>query len=164
MFITGSFPELFFFCLHLSLLFDRVFFIPKMSSFMKFAAVALAVATPLVSAQTYSDCNPMKATCPANKGSTESSLHFDFTKASALDQFKVTGGSVPTGSNGAEFTINKEGDAPTIVSDFYFFYGELSIEMKAAPGQGIVSSAFLQSDDLDEIDWVRDILLPNYTQ
>lgn len=131
---------------------------------MKFAAVALAVATPLVSAQTYSDCNPMKATCPANKGSTESSLHFDFTKASALDQFKVTGGSVPTGSNGAEFTINKEGDAPTIVSDFYFFYGELSIEMKAAPGQGIVSSAFLQSDDLDEIDWVRDILLPNYTQ
>lgn len=124
-----------------------------MPSFMKFAAAALAVATPLVSAQTYSECNPMKATCPANKGSTESNLHFDFTKASALDQFKVSGGSVPTGSNGAEFTINKEGDAPTIVSDFYFFYGELSIEMKAAPGQGIVSSAFLQSDDLDEVDW-----------
>ncbi|KAJ5592147.1 Concanavalin A-like lectin/glucanase subgroup [Penicillium hordei] len=124
-----------------------------MPSFMKFAAAALAVATPLVSAQTYSDCNPMKATCPANKGSTESSLHFDFTKSSALDQFKVSGGSVPTGSNGAEFTINKEGDAPTIVSDFYFFYGELSIEMKTSPGQGIVSSAFLQSDDLDEVDW-----------
>ena len=50
-----------------------------MPSFMKFAAAALAVATPLVSAQTYSECNPMKATCPANKGSTESNLHFDFT-------------------------------------------------------------------------------------
>ncbi|OQD93633.1 hypothetical protein PENSOL_c031G08580 [Penicillium solitum] len=124
-----------------------------MPSFMKFAAAALAVATPLVSAQTYSDCNPTKETCPPNKGSTESNLHFDFTQASALDQFKVSGGSVPTGSNGAEFTINKEGDAPTIVSDFYFFYGELSIEMKAAPGQGIVSSAFVQSDDLDEVDW-----------
>ncbi|CAI7631291.1 unnamed protein product [Penicillium glandicola] len=124
-----------------------------MPSFIKFAAAALAVAAPLVSAQTYSDCNPMETTCPANKGSTESSLNFDFTQSSSLDQWTISGGSVPTGSNGAEFTINKEGDAPTIVSDFYFFYGELSIEMKTSPGQGIVSSAFLQSDDLDEVDW-----------
>ncbi|KAJ5493582.1 Concanavalin A-like lectin/glucanase subgroup [Penicillium fimorum] len=124
-----------------------------MPSFMKLAAAALAVAAPLVSAQTYSDCNPMKKSCPANKGSTESNLHFDFTNGDSLDQWKISGGNVPTGSNGAEFTINKEGDAPTLVSDFYFFYGELSIEMKTSPGQGIVSSAFLQSDDLDEVDW-----------
>ncbi|OQE41453.1 hypothetical protein PENCOP_c005G07833 [Penicillium coprophilum] len=124
-----------------------------MPSFMKFAAAALAVAAPLVSAQTYSDCNPMEKSCPANKGLTESSLHFDFTKGDSLGQWKNSGGKVPTGSNGAEFTINKEGDAPTLVSDFYFFYGELSIEMKTSPGQGIVSSAFLQSDDKDEVDW-----------
>ncbi|KAJ5826532.1 Concanavalin A-like lectin/glucanase subgroup [Penicillium robsamsonii] len=124
-----------------------------MPSFMKLAAAALAVAAPLVSAQTYSDCNPTKESCPANKGSTESNLHFDFTKGDSLDQWKISGGKVPTGPNGAEFTINKEGDAPTLVSDFYFFYGELSIEMKTSPGQGIVSSAFLQSDDLDEVDW-----------
>lgn len=128
-----------------------------MPSFMKFAAAALAVAAPLASAQTYSDCNPMEKSCPPNKGMTESNVHFDFTKASALDQWKISGGKVPTGPNGAEFTINKEGDAPTLVSDFYFFYGELSIEMKTSPGQGIVSSAFLQSDDKDEIDWVRNI-------
>ncbi|KAJ5970151.1 Concanavalin A-like lectin/glucanase subgroup [Penicillium vulpinum] len=124
-----------------------------MPSFTKFAAAALAVAVPLVSAQTYSDCNPMEKTCPPNKGSTQSSLHFDFTQASGLDQWKISGGNVPTGSNGAEFTINKEGDAPTLVSDFYFFYGELSLEMKTSPGQGIVSSAFLQSDSKDEVDW-----------
>lgn len=28
--------------------------------------------------------------------------------------------------------------------------------MKAAPGTGIVSSIVLESDDLDEIDWVSD--------
>lgn len=120
---------------------------------MKFATAAFAVATPFVSAQTYSDCNPMETTCPANKGLASSSAHFDFTQASSLDQWKISGGQVPTTANGAQFTINKEGDAPTIVSDFYFFYGELSIEMKTSPGQGIVSSAFLQSDDKDEIDW-----------
>jgi hypothetical protein len=123
---------------------------------MKFAAAALAVAAPLVSAQTYSDCNPMEKACPANKGSA-ANLHFDFTKGGSLDQWKISGGKVPTGANGAEFTINKEGDAPTLVSDFYFFYGEMSMEMKTSHGQGIVSSAFLQSDDKDEIDWVRDI-------
>ncbi|CAG7942007.1 unnamed protein product [Penicillium nalgiovense] len=138
-----------------------------MPSFMKFAAAALAVAAPLASAQTYSDCNPMEKSCPPNKGMTESNVHFDFTKASALDQWKISGGKVPTGPNGAEFTINKEGDAPTLVSDFYFFYGELSIEMKTSPGQGIVSSAFLQSDDKDEIDWEAlgtkgDTIMTNY--
>ncbi|KAJ5779961.1 hypothetical protein N7457_005121 [Penicillium paradoxum] len=124
-----------------------------MPSFMKLAAAALAMAAPLVSAQTYSDCNPMEKTCPANPGSTESNLHFDFTKPSALDHFKITGGKVPTGADGAVFTIEKEGDAPTLTSNFYLFYGEVSIEMKTSHGQGIVSSAFLQSDDKDEIDW-----------
>ncbi|KAL1306630.1 hypothetical protein AAFC00_005308 [Neodothiora populina] len=32
-------------------------------------------------------------------------------------------------------------------------FGKVEIVMKAAPGQGIVSSVVLQSDDLDEIDW-----------
>ncbi|KAJ5581441.1 hypothetical protein N7535_000061 [Penicillium sp. DV-2018c] len=124
-----------------------------MPSFMKLAAAALAMAAPLVSAQTYSDCNPMEKSCPANPGLAQSDAHFDFTQSSALDQFRITGGSVPTGADGAVFTINKEGDAPTITSKFYFFYGEVSIVMKSSAGQGIVSSAFLQSDDLDEIDW-----------
>ncbi|KAJ5998088.1 hypothetical protein N7499_005532 [Penicillium canescens] len=123
-----------------------------MPSIMKLVAAALAVA-PLAAAQTYSNCNPTKKTCPANPGSTESDLKFDFTQSSGLDKWTTTAGQVNTGSNGAEFTVNKKGDAPTIQTDFYFFYGEITVEMKSAPGQGIVSSIVLQSDDLDEVDW-----------
>lgn len=119
---------------------------------MKLVAAALAVA-PAV-AQTYSNCNPMKKTCPANPGSTESDLKFDFTQSSALDKWTTTAGKVDIGSDGAAFTINQKGDAPTIQTDFYFFYGEITVEMKTAPGQGIVSSIVLESDDLDEVDWV----------
>lgn len=32
-------------------------------------------------------------------------------------------------------------------------FGHVELELKAAPGKGIVSSAFLQSDARDEIDW-----------
>ncbi|KAK9847719.1 Concanavalin A-like lectin/glucanases superfamily [Penicillium brevicompactum] len=123
-----------------------------MLSCLKYAAADLAAAT-LVSAQTYSDCNPMKKTCPANIGTTESSQTFDFTKSSGLDRWTTTAGNVKTGSNGAEFTVNKQGDSPTIQTDFYILFGEVSVTMKAAPGTGIVSSIVLQSDDLDEVDW-----------
>ncbi|OQE05131.1 hypothetical protein PENVUL_c027G05654 [Penicillium vulpinum] len=92
-------------------------------------------------------------TCPPNPGTTESRHTFDFTKSSGLDQWTTTAGKVTTGSNGAEFTVAKQGDAPTIQTNFYIFFGELSVTMKAAPGTGIVSSIVLQSDDLDEIDW-----------
>ncbi|KAJ5854907.1 hypothetical protein N7534_007450 [Penicillium rubens] len=123
-----------------------------MPCYLKYAAAGLAAAT-LVSGQTFSDCNPMQKTCPANVGTTQSRQTFDFTKSSDLDQWTTTAGHVKTGSNGAEFTVNKQGDAPTIQSDFYIFFGEVSVTMKAAPGTGIVSSIVLESDDLDEIDW-----------
>lgn len=57
------------------------------------------------------------------------------------------------GNEGAEFTVAKQGDNPLIESDFYIMFGRLEVTMKAAPGRGIVSSAVLQSDCLDEIDW-----------
>lgn len=122
-----------------------------MPSFYKFAAAALAVAQ--ASAQTYTSCNPLEKTCPADKGTTESNLSFDFTKS--LDQWTTTAGTVKPGSDGAAFTINQKGDAPTIETDFYIFFGDVSVTMKAAPGTGIVSSIVFESDDLDEIDWVR---------
>lgn len=125
-----------------------------MPSLLRYATAALAVVAPLASAQTYTDCNPLDKTCPSDAGSTESKLSFDFTQSSALSQWKTTAGAVNTGANGAEFTINKRGDAPTIETDFYIFFGEISITMKAAKGTGIVSSLVFESDDLDEIDWV----------
>jgi hypothetical protein len=49
--------------------------------------------------------------------------------------------------------ISGKGDSPTLESNFYIFFGQVSTIMKAAPGRGIVSSVVLESDDLDEIDW-----------
>lgn len=40
-----------------------------------------------------------------------------------------------------------------IQSKWYIMFGRVECVLKAAPGTGIVSSAVLQSDDLDEIDW-----------
>lgn len=49
--------------------------------------------------------------------------------------------------------MGKSGDAPTLTSKFYIMFGHAEFVIKAAPGTGIVSSAVLQSDCLDEIDW-----------
>jgi beta-glucanase (GH16 family) len=51
------------------------------------------------------------------------------------------------------FTVAKQGDSPLITSNFYIMFGHVEFVIQAAPGTGIVSSAVLQSDDLDEIDW-----------
>ncbi|KAJ5226422.1 hypothetical protein N7468_007647 [Penicillium chermesinum] len=122
-----------------------------MHASLKLLAAALAVGQ--VSAQTYTNCNPLDKTCPADPGSTESTLDFDFTQSIDPSQWETTAGTVTTGSNGAVFTIAKRGDAPTIQSKFNIFYGDIEIVMKSAPGTGIVSSLVFESDDLDEIDW-----------
>ncbi len=57
------------------------------------------------------------------------------------------------GNDGAAFTVAKQGDAPLLQSNWYIMFGHVEFVIKAAPGVGIVSSAVLQSDDLDEIDW-----------
>ncbi|KAH2522286.1 copper resistance protein [Aspergillus fumigatus] len=121
--------------------------------YFKYTAAALAAVLPLCSAQTWSKCNPLEKTCPPNKGLAASTYTADFTSASALDQWEVTAGKVPVGPQGAEFTVAKQGDAPTIDTDFYFFFGKAEVVMKAAPGTGVVSSIVLESDDLDEVDW-----------
>ncbi|RMJ24563.1 hypothetical protein PHISP_04579 [Aspergillus sp. HF37] len=125
-----------------------------MPSYLKFAAAALTAMLPLSSAQTYTECDPLKKTCPPNDGLARSSFTSDFTKGdSALDDWKITAGEVTTGPDGAEFTIRKQGDAPTIQTPWYFFFGKVEIEMKIAPGKGIVSSTVMQSSVLDEVDW-----------
>ncbi|KAJ5781281.1 glycosidase crf1 [Penicillium paradoxum] len=115
--------------------------------------VALAAILCFVFAETSPDCNAFTKTCPSNKGVLKTHLHYDLTQASALDEWTNIGGAVITGPDGAEFTIHKQGDGPTIVTDFYIFYGEVSVEMKASSGTGIVSSVYMLSDANDEIDW-----------
>lgn len=115
---------------------------------------ALAAAVTLTFAQQAPDCNAFEKTCPSNKGNTNGHINYDLTQPLALNEWTTLGGAVVTGTDGAEFTIHKQGDAPTIVTDYYIFYGEVSVEMKASPGTGIVSAVYMLSDANDEIDWV----------
>ena len=115
--------------------------------------------------QTYSSCNPLtQSYCPPDPALGRS-ISVDFTSGSS-DEFTSLGN--PTyDSNGAAFTVSQGGDAPQIVSNWYIMFGKYELTMKAAPGAGIVSSAVLQSDDLDEIDWewlgaVKDEVQTNY--
>lgn len=51
-----------------------------------------------------------------------------------------------------KLTINKRFDNPSLMSKFYILYGKVEADILASDGQGIISSIYLQSDDLDEID------------
>ncbi|OJJ45726.1 hypothetical protein ASPZODRAFT_68645 [Penicilliopsis zonata CBS 506.65] len=125
-----------------------------MPSYTKYAAAALAVALPFCSAQTYTSCNPLNNTCSADTGLATYTFSTDFTTGnSSLANWTITDGTIEFGSDGAEFIIAERYDAPTIETDFYFFFGEVEVKMKSANGTGIVSSIVFLSDDLDEIDW-----------
>lgn len=84
-----------------------------------------------------------------------STLASDFTKGeSALEGWETSAGNVTFDDQGAAFTINQKGDAPTIDTKDYFLFGSVEVKMKVAPGTGVVSSIVMESDVLDEIDWV----------
>lgn len=78
----------------------------------------------------------------------------DFTKGKS-DFFTLAEGTTLTydDSKGAVFRIDKEGQAPTITSTEYIFFGKVDAWIQASDGVGVVTSFVLQSDDLDEIDW-----------
>ncbi|KAI4868713.1 glycoside hydrolase family 16 protein [Hypoxylon rubiginosum] len=120
------------------------------SSVRRCVAVAAALLSCQATAQTYSSCNPLSATCSADTA-LGMSIDVDFTQGE-VNSFTASG--TPTyGSDGATFTVRQSGDAPQLTSVFYIMFGRVEFSMKAAPGAGIVSSFVLQSDDLDEIDW-----------
>lgn len=92
------------------------------------------------------------AACDPDVGLAASSYTVDFTKGADDDNWEGTGhGDVKYTSDGAEFTIDKEGQSPTIQTKWHMFFGRLEVHLKAAPGQGIVSSIVFLSDVLDEM-------------
>jgi len=109
--------------------------------------------TALVGAQTFTDCNPMEKSCPNDPAIAENfETNFKDGK-DAVKGWKQTAGALEFVDAGAEFTVKKTGDAPTIQSEGYLHFGYVEVTMKAAKGAGIVSSIVLESDDLDEVDW-----------
>lgn len=83
----------------------------------------------------------------------------DFTQGKHSEFTLLEGTTLKYGPSGAEFIIDKSGAARTIVNNNYIFFGKVDAYIKSAPGQGIVSSFVLESDDLDEVDWVCSLQL-----
>ncbi|KAK3367371.1 glycoside hydrolase family 16 protein [Lasiosphaeria ovina] len=124
-------------------------------SFLSSAIALLASSSLLqnVAAQVTTDCFPMKKECPADPA-LGMDFNFNFNQTPKAGTWDTTVGPVKyDAKTGAAFTINKQGDSPTIRSSFYFFFGRTEIWMKAASGTGVISSVMLLSDNLDEIDW-----------
>ncbi|KIL88331.1 hypothetical protein FAVG1_08410 [Fusarium avenaceum] len=120
--------------------------------FLSSAAMGL-MASSLVSAQTFTDCNPLKEDCPANPAFGKGVTTCNFVRGEC-GAFKENSDSmIKYEKSGAKFTIKKETNAPTIATEKYIFFGRVDVEVQAAPGQGIVTAVVLQSDTLDEIDW-----------
>ncbi|KFY40610.1 hypothetical protein V495_05333 [Pseudogymnoascus sp. VKM F-4514 (FW-929)] len=117
-----------------------------------FSAAALLAVAQLVAAQTHTDCQPLEKKCPDDKalGTTKT---IDFTQGESKDFTALPGTTLSHTSDGVVFDISNEKQAPTMESNWYFFFGSVEVVMKASPGQGIVSSFVLESDDLDEVDW-----------
>ena len=113
--------------------------------------VLASIAPPLFA----QSCNPVVNTCAPNVGLATSTYSIDFTKQTSLPSGWTISNyaTVPFGPQGAEFTFAKRYDAPQLWTDFYILFGKVETVMQVAPDQGIVSSAVLISDDLDEIDW-----------
>ncbi|KAH6884106.1 extracellular cell wall glucanase Crf1/allergen Asp F9 [Thelonectria olida] len=119
-----------------------------------FAVVATAAFVTGVVAQTSSSCNPLKKTTCSDNTALSKAYSVDFTNGADSDNWSSVGSGDPSYTdNGAEFVVKKKGNAPTIQSEWYIFFGRVEVHMKAASGTGIVSSAVLLSDDLDEVDW-----------
>ncbi|KAL8712904.1 MAG: hypothetical protein Q9225_006860, partial [Loekoesia sp. 1 TL-2023] len=119
------------------------------------AAAAVASLCSLSIAQVATSCNPLKGICPNDKGLAASTYSIDFStiKSWPSEWTLADSENVTFGPQGAEFTFAKRYDAPTMWTNFKFFFGRVEFVVKAAPGTGIVSSMVLLSDDLDEIDW-----------
>lgn len=123
------------------------------SKFLSATAVVLA-SSSLVAAQTHSLCNPVKGDKCKPDPAIGGTITVDFTQG-PNDLFDVAAGTTLTydKQKGAVFSISKPGQAPTITSKKYIFFGRVEVECLASSGTGIVTSSVLQSDDLDEIDW-----------
>lgn len=95
-------------------------------------------------------CNPLKQRCDSNDA-LGASIKETFSSETKYFAERVSNG-VSYSSDGVRFRVSEKGDNPSIMSNFYMMFGKVEAVIKGAPGRGIVSSFYLQSDDLDEID------------
>lgn len=119
------------------------------------SAIALAATLlPTAVAQTFTKCNPLNTTGCPDMPALGGNGTFNFTDTWNPKMWqKQNQGETEWTKYGLSFTIDRRRDAPYVASNFYLFFGHVEVVLRAASGQGIISSAILQSEDLDEIDW-----------
>lgn len=125
-------------------------------SLLAVSSSIVKAASSSASATSSSSCNPIKATGCSPDPALGTSFAEDFKKKSEWFPYQSGGGNITYGSDGLSMTLNKRYDNPALKSDFYIMYGKVEVELKAGPDTGVVSSFYLQSDDLDELDieWI----------
>ncbi|KAJ5153070.1 extracellular glycosidase [Penicillium canariense] len=117
-----------------------------MKNFVSLAALAALAGS--AAAQTFTDCNPLEKTCPADPAlGTEHTWWFNSTLDDTI--WNMTTGTFNYTADGADFTIYKANTSTLLQSNFYIFFGVVESWVKMAKGGRVV----LESDDLDEIDW-----------
>ncbi|MBE3043334.1 family 16 glycosylhydrolase [Candidatus Bathyarchaeota archaeon] len=137
------------------------------------ALLALTALAPLATAQTFSDCDPTEGDkCDPDPafGECQSEIEFDFAAMPhGKDGWKDDGrfnefwtplkgvdSQLSVDDDGMAFTLDSADQrGPLIASNKRLFFGRVEVEVKAAPGVGMVTSVVLESKDRDEIDWVR---------
>lgn len=124
---------------------------------VEIAVLALATLAPTTLAQTFSKCKDDLPSCPVNAAQKDAKLQAQFgSGGTPPDGFKQSQckGKQQYDDGGVALIVEESGDCPAVESESYFFFGLVEVKMKAAPGAGIVSSIVMESDALDEVDWV----------
>lgn len=97
-------------------------------------------------------CNPLSTTSCGADPALATSVSDSFKESSDNYVPYRSPSQIFYGDDGLTLTLAKRYDNPSLVSDFYIMFGKIEVWLKSAPGTGIISSFYLQSDDLDEID------------
>jgi hypothetical protein len=102
----------------------------------------LAAVIAPVAAQTSSLCDPTKnSTCAPDPALGVANYTMSFEDGN-LDTtvWNQTAGTLNYDQGYAIFPLSEKGDSATIQSNFYIFFGVVEVIMKAASGQGIIST------------------------
>lgn len=114
---------------------------------------AAAVSFTLSAAQsTCSYTNSALGPTPYSWPSAGNGLNDLPAKFTFMDSFS----KVTNDASGMKLCLSQEGQyyqALTFVADFYIMYGKVSITMKTAHGNGLVSTMIMNSSTSEEIDW-----------
>lgn len=121
-------------------------------SIAAYISATLADSTETAPATSIVLCNPLLAATCSPDPALATSISDDFKQSSEnYIPYRYPSG-ITYGDDGLSLTLAKRFDNPSLVSDFYMMFGKVEVWLKSAPGTGIISSFYLQSDDLDEID------------